>query len=133
MAHYLVNKTTIKSNISKLKKAFVDRGLDFELFYSVKTNFAEPVLSAVKESSSEFEILSDFEWDKVKTFKPKALVLNGPAKQIELVNNILNEIDLLYFNTDNDTDFEILAKINPDLLGKIKMIVRYPLKCTKVL
>ncbi len=98
MTHYLIKKTTIKSNISKLKKAFADKGSDFELFYSVKTNFSEPALTAVKESGSEFEILSGFEWDKVRVFNPKALVLNGPAKQVEFVNEILSEVDLLYLS-----------------------------------
>lgn len=56
MAHYLVNKTTIKSNIEKLKKAFTNKGLDFELFYYVKTNFSKPVLAAIKKSNSKFEI-----------------------------------------------------------------------------
>lgn len=124
MAHYLVNKRTIKSNISKLKRAFTDKGLDFELFYSVKTNFSEPVLVAVKESGSEFEILSCFEWNKVKIFKPKALVLNGPAKQIKFINEILNKVELLYFNIDNDTDLEILSKIKPKLLAKLKIGLR---------
>lgn len=124
MAYYLVNKTTIKSNINKLKKAFADKGVDFELFYSVKTNFSEPVLAAVKESGSDFEILSSFEWDKVKVFNPKALVLNGPAKQVGLVNDILNEVNHLYFNIDNDTDFEILKKIDSKLLNKLKIGLR---------
>lgn len=124
MVHYLVNKTTIKTNISKLKKAFVDKGVDFELFYSVKTNYSKPVLEAIKESDSQFEILSSFEWDKVRIFKPKALVLNGPAKQLEFVNEILRRVNLLYFNIDNDTDFEILSKINQKLLAKMKIGLR---------
>jgi len=132
MAHYSVNKTIIKSNISKLKKAFTDKGLDFELFYSVKTNFSGPVLAAVKETDSEFEILSSFEWDEIKTFKPKALILNGPTKQVELVKDILNEVDRLYFNIDNDTDFEILTKINPKLLDKLKIGLRVYLNANGV-
>lgn len=132
MAYYSVNKTTIKANISKLKKAFADKGVDFELFYSVKTNFSEPVLAAVKESGSEFEILSSFEWDKVRVFKPKALILNGPAKQIELVNAILDEVDLLYFNVDNDTDFEIFAKVNPKWIDKLEIGLRVYLNASGV-
>ncbi|MEW6408354.1 MAG: hypothetical protein AB1465_06740 [Patescibacteria group bacterium] len=132
MTYYSVNKTTIKANISKLKKAFTDKGVDFELFYSVKTNSSESVLIAVKELGSEFEILSSFEWDKVKAFKPRALILNGPTKQVELVNDILNEIDLLYFNVDNDTDFEILAKVNPRLLEKLKIGLRVYLNASGV-
>lgn len=124
MAYYAVYKNKIKNNIEKLKSAFAAKNLDFQLFYSAKTNFCSPVLTAVKESDSEFEILSNFEWEKVKAFSSKALVLNGPGKQIELVENILEEVDTLYFNIDNDTDFEILVKINPRLLDKLKVGLR---------
>ncbi|MCX8008488.1 MAG: hypothetical protein N3A54_02155 [Patescibacteria group bacterium] len=132
MANYLVNKTRIKSNISKLKNAFADKGLDFEFFYSVKTNFCKPVLEAVKESDSDFEILSNLEWEKVRVFKSKTLVLNGPVKQLRLVNKILTEVELLYFNIDNDTDFDILSKINPKLLNKLGIGLRVYLNETDV-
>jgi len=124
MANFAVYKNKIKNNIEKLKDAFAAKNLDFQIFYSVKTNFCNPVLTAIKESGSEFEILSNFEWEKVKVFSPKALVLNGSGKQTELVKNILKEVDTLYFNIDNDTDFEILAKINPKLLDRLKVGLR---------
>jgi len=125
MAHYAVYKNKIKKNIKKLKQAFLRRDLDFQLFYSVKTNFSKPVLEAVKESGSEYEVLSGFEWEKVKDFKPRALVLNGPGKELDLVNNILKKVDVLYFNIDNDTDFEILKKIDLlDLKNKLKIGLR---------
>jgi diaminopimelate decarboxylase len=79
MPLYLINKTKIRSNITKLGRAFAHKSLDFEIFYSVKTNFSEPTLSAVKESGSGFEILSDFEYERVIKFcSKKALVLNAP-------------------------------------------------------
>lgn len=124
MAKFIVNKNKIKENVSKLKKAFRDKKLDFQLFYSVKTNYSKPVLEAIKESDSEYEILSDFEWKHVKEFKPKAIVLNGHAKDINLVNEILKAVNTLYFNIDNDTDFEIIKKINPDKRKKLKIGLR---------
>ncbi len=124
MAYYAVYKNKIKDNIQKLKQAFTAKNLDLELFYSVKTNFSKPVLSAINESGCAFEILSDFEWEKVKGFNPKALVLNGPGKDIELVRNILEKVDILYFNIDNDTDFEILKKIDSKLLNRLKIGLR---------
>jgi len=124
MANFVVYKNKIKNNIEKLKRAFTAKNLDFQIFYSVKTNSCSPVLTAVKESGSEFEILSNFEWEKVKGFNPKTLVLNGPGKQTELAKNILEEVDTLYFNIDNDTDFGTLAKINPKLLDRLKVGLR---------
>lgn len=124
MSCYLVNKNKIKDNIRKLKLAFSGKKLNFQLFYSVKTNFSAPVLEAVCEDGCSFEILSDFEWQKVKVFNPRAVVLNGPAKQLEFVRNILETVDVLYFNIDNDTDFEIIKKIGPVLRRKLKIGIR---------
>lgn len=124
MAYYAIYKNKIKENIQKLKQAFTAKNLDFEIFYSVKTNFSKPVLSAISESGCAFEILSDFEWEKVKGFNPKALVLNGPGKDIKLVRDILEEVEILYFNIDNDTDFEIIKKIESKLLDKVRIGLR---------
>lgn len=124
MAYYAVYKDKIKNNIEKLKSAFVAKNLNFQLFYSVKTNSCTPVLTAIKESNCEFEILSDLEWEKVKVFNPSEVVLNGPGKGNGLVRDILEKVDFLYFNIDNDTDFEILKKIDSKLLNKLKIGLR---------
>mgnify|MGYP001566966733 CR=1 FL=1 len=124
MAYYAVYKNKIEDNIEKLKRAFLSKNLDFQIFYSVKTNFCSPVLTAVRESNCEFEILSDLEWEKVKVFNPKVVVLNGPGKGNGFLKNILEKVDILYFNIDNDTDLEILEKIDPKSLDKIKIGLR---------
>lgn len=125
MANYIVYKNIIKDNIKKLKKSFLDNDLDFQLFYSVKTNYCKPVLEVIKKSGSEYEILSNFEWNKVKQFKPKEIVLNGPTKNIDETINILQNVKALYFNIDNDTDIEILKKItNTNLKNKLKIGIR---------
>lgn len=124
MANFAVYKNKIKNNIEKLKSAFAAENLDFQIFYSVKTNSCNPVLTAVKESNCEFEILSDLEWRKVKVFNPKVVVLNGPGKGNDLVKDILEKVDFLYFNIDNDTDLEILRKIDSKSLRKLKIGLR---------
>jgi len=124
MAKFIVNKKKIKENVANLKKAFDSKSLNFQLFYSVKTNYSKPVLEAVKESNSEYEILSDFEWKLVRPFKPSAVVLNGPAKSISLVEDILKNVDILYFNIDNDTDFEIVKNIEQSLRKKLRIGLR---------
>jgi len=91
------------------------------MFYSVKTNFSETVLATVKEFGCRFEILSDFEWEKIKGFNPKGLVLNRPGKDANFIKDILERVDILYFNVDNDTDLEILKKIDSKSLDKIKI------------
>jgi len=99
----------------------MNKGLAFQLFYSVKTNFCRPVLTAVKESGSGYEILSDIEWEKVKIFNSHEIVLNGPGKNYDLVRKISEKVNFLYFNIDNDTDFNTLAKINSKQINKISI------------
>ncbi|MEK7163752.1 MAG: hypothetical protein AAB768_01255 [Patescibacteria group bacterium] len=124
MAKFIVDKNKIKENVAKLKGAFKNKDLSFQLFYSVKTNYSKPVLETIKESDSEYEILSDFEWQLVKDLKPKEIVLNGPAKNVQLVNEILENVEVLYFNIDNDTDFKIVNDIKFDWRKKLKIGLR---------
>ena len=124
MAKYIVDEEKIKKNVLKLKDAFQKEGLDFQLFYSVKSNFSKEVLKCIKKGGTEYEIVSDFEWNMIREFQPESLVLNGPGKSVELVSEILKTVKILYFNIDNDTDFEILKQIKPDDLKKIKIGLR---------
>ncbi|MBI3337370.1 MAG: hypothetical protein HY005_01955 [Candidatus Staskawiczbacteria bacterium] len=125
MAYYIVHKSKIKENINKLKNAFLKKGLNFQLFYSVKTNFMEPVLETIKQTDSQFEIVSSYEWELIKKVKPKELVLNGPGKSVETIKDILNSVEILYFNIDNDTDFDILQILKKEgLLSKIRVGLR---------
>ncbi len=125
MAYYIVHKNKRKENINKLKNAFLKKGLNFQLFYSVKTNFMEPVLETVKETGGAFEIVSGYEWELIRKIKPKELVLNGPGKSVETIKDILNNVEILYFNIDNDTDFDTLQILKKEgFLSKIKVGLR---------
>jgi len=125
MAYYIVHKNKIKENINKLKNAFLKKGLNFQLFYSVKTNFMEPVLETVKQMGGELEIVSSYEWELIKKFKPSELVFNGPGKSVDTIKDILNSVEILYFNIDNDTDFDILQILKKEgLLSRIRVGLR---------
>ena len=58
--------------------------------------------------------MSDFEWNKIKNFNPRAIVINGPAKSLNLLNEVLGTetVENVYFNIDNDTDFEIIKNVS---------------------
>jgi len=112
------------ANIDKLYKAFESEGLDFNIYYSVKTNNAEQVLETISQKCS-YEIVSAYEWELVKHFKPKSVVLNGPSKSRDLIQDILGSgVETLYFNADNDTDFEILEPYKDKLGKEIKLGIR---------
>lgn len=125
MAYYAIYKQKIKENISKLKNAFLDKDLDFNLFYSVKTNFADGVLKIIKEEGCGFEIVSELEWDLIKKFRPSSVVLNGPGKSAKLIADILKRTETIFLNIDNDSDIDILRTFDKTLLDKkIKVGIR---------
>lgn len=112
------------ANIDKLYKAFESEGLDFGIYYSVKTNNAKQVLKTISQKCG-YEIVSAYEWELIKPFKPKTVVLNGPSKSQNLIQDILDSgIETLYFNADNDTDFEILKEFQDKLGKQIKLGIR---------
>jgi diaminopimelate decarboxylase len=125
MAHFIFNKDKLKQNISYLHSIFREKHILFDIFYSVKTNSSEEVLNTVIESGAQFEIVSELEWSKVKALSPKVLVLNGPSKSKELVEDIIKAgVEKLFFNVDNDTDLEILRSLNQIVREKVKIGVR---------
>jgi len=124
MAKFIFKKQNLVNNIGNLKNAFRDKQINFDIFYSVKTNSSNPVLETI-DKSCNFEIVSAYEWELIKKFKPKELILNGPSKSENLVKNIIDsEVDTLHFNIDNDTDLEIIKKLSPKYLDKIKIGLR---------
>lgn len=102
----------------------MSKDINFEIFYSVKTNFANEILDIIN-NNCEFEIISSYEWDLIKKYGHKKLVFNGPSKTEVLVREIvLSGVNFLYFNIDNDTDLEILDSVYDDLKSNLKIGVR---------
>jgi hypothetical protein len=124
MSTFIFNKQQMVANIDKLCKTFESKGLDFSIYYSVKTNNARLVLETISQKCG-YEIVSEYEWELIKPFKPKTVVLNGPSKSQDLIQDILDSgIETLYFNADNDTDFEILDNFQDKLGKEIKLGIR---------
>jgi len=122
MAYFIFNKRKLQQNINKLKNAF--EGINFEIYYSVKTNFCENVLEII-DSNCEFEIVSSDEWEIIKKFKHTKVVLNGPSKSLDLISNMLSDgVEYIYFNIDNDTDLDILNNLNKNKGKSIKVGIR---------
>ena len=124
MASYIFYSQRLRDNAEKLNTAFNSEHLNFKIFYSTKTNFSQPVLETINEQHG-FEIVSSSEWEKIKKFSPKKIVLNGPSKSYCLVKDIFeNKVERLYFNVDNDTDLDLLEKIGCSFTDKLKVGIR---------
>ena len=107
-----------------LTDAFSEQNVNFEIFYSVKTNFSKPVLDTVNKHC-HFEVVSAYEWTLIKEYRPKELVLNGPSKTKTLVRDILDSsVEKLFFNIDNDTDILIIENLEKKYLKKIVIGLR---------
>jgi len=124
MASYIYHPQRLKDNAKKLSDAFHNEGLNFNIFYSTKTNFSLPVLETINEQYN-FEIVSSYEWEKIKKFNPKEIVLNGPSKSHDLVKDIFeNNVEKMYFNVDNDTDLDLLEELDRSYADKLKIGIR---------
>lgn len=124
MAKFIFKKDLLIQNIQKLKKSFKEYGLNFEIFYSVKTNFSKPVLDTINEHC-RFEIVSAYEWEKIKEYKPQEIVLNGPSKSEKLVKDIIDSgVKEIFFNVDNDTDIEIIDNLSKKYLDHLTVGLR---------
>ena len=130
MPNYKFKKASLINNINKLKSSFANADVNFQIFYSIKTNYSDQVVGTVIESGCELEIVSDYEWSIIKKNGLKNLVLNGPSKSIELVRDILNSsVEKLRFNIDNDTDVDLLLSLTTKELAKMEVGIRvYPNK-----
>ena len=103
MANYIFLKDTLEENIFNLKKAFSDKNITFGIFYSVKTNSSDEVLNVINKHC-KFEIVSDYEWELIEKYSPTEIVLNGPSKNLTILEKIYkSDVQKIYFNIDNDT------------------------------
>ena len=132
MASYIYYPQKLRNNAEKLTTAFRNENLNFKIFYSTKTNFSQPVLETINEQYN-FELVSSYEWEKIKKFNPKEIVLNGPSKSHRLVKDIFeNKVERLYFNVDNDTDLDLLEELGRSYADKLKVGIRVYLNRTGV-
>lgn len=124
MANFIFKKKKLIKNILKLQTSFLQKDINFKIFYSVKTNFSEPVLKTINDYCF-FEIVSNDEWNRIKKYHPREVILNGPSKTKELIDDILkSNIKQFYINIDNDTDIDIINSLAKSQLKKIKVGLR---------
>ena len=130
MSTFIFNKSALEQNIHKLKNSFQKYHDNFQIFYSVKTNYSKQVIETIVQNNCCLEVVSDYEWSLIKHLKPTQMVLNGPSKNRELVIDMLNNgVETLRFNIDNDTDITVLDSLSDEQKSKIQIGIRvYPNK-----
>lgn len=75
---YLFNKTILEDNIGSFNEAFKSLFDRFQLSYSVKTNYASPILRTAVNNGLFLEVVSPFELEIARFFTPFSnIVYNG--------------------------------------------------------
>lgn len=129
MANYIFLKDTLEKNIFNLKNAFSEKNIKFGIFYSVKTNSSNEVLSIINKHG-KFEIVSGYEWELIEKLFPTEIVINGPSKNLSTLEKIYkSNVQKIYFNIDNDTDLELLRICYEKF--KSKLVVGIRVYCNK--
>jgi diaminopimelate decarboxylase len=111
---FVVDKERLTSNYDSFHKAFTSTGMDFEIFYSYKTNPIPGVLKALHECGAGAEVISPFElWLAFRLgVEPERIIYNGPNKSDEgLRCAIERNIKLININSYSEIDkIESIAK-----------------------
>jgi diaminopimelate decarboxylase len=106
---FVVNKEQLIKNFGEFCRGFSAHGIDFEIFYSYKTNPVSGVLKVLHDCGAGAEVISPFElWLALRLgVDPEMIIYNGPNKSEEgLRLAIQKNIRLININS-----FSEIAKI----------------------
>jgi diaminopimelate decarboxylase len=107
MAHFEFHPGAITASAKRLISSFDSAFDKFNIFYSVKTNWHPLVVREIQAVGGYFEVTSLMEWRKVAGLNPLRAIVNGPAKSISFVSEVVSSgVHDLILNLDNDTDLE---------------------------
>lgn len=109
---FCVNEKRARLNCRNLISCFSSQRLDFELFYSYKTNPVPGMLQIFHEEGVGAEVISDFELRLALHLgvSPEKIIFNGPGKRVEsLALAIDKEVRLI--NIDSFLEIEKIKDI----------------------
>jgi len=104
---FVVNKDELRNNFNKFHKSFESGKIDFEIYYSYKTNPIPGILKVIHESGAGAEVISPYElWLAHKLeVEPDSIIYNGPNKTYEgLEFAIKKKIKLININSFNEIE-----------------------------
>jgi diaminopimelate decarboxylase len=111
---FVVDKERLIKNFKEFYKSFSAHGIDFQIFYSYKTNPVPGVLKVLHDCGAGAEVISPFElWLALRLgVDPEMIIYNGPNKSEEgLRLAIEKHIKLININSFNEiTKIENIAK-----------------------
>ena len=90
---FLLNKSLVKKKVYEFYSIFKESTTNYDLYYSVKTNYHPYLLKLLRELNVKLEVISGFEIDLLSpNLMDKQTIINGPSKSDYELNKIVKMI-----------------------------------------
>lgn len=113
---YVYDRRHFEASFEALNRAYAARYPRFQIAYSLKTNYAPPVLASVRALKGFAEVVSGTEYSlaKLAGFKPQEIILNGPGKAEGLSQALLEGALVMLDNEEELKEACRLAQERPE-------------------
>ncbi|MGD0336872.1 MAG: hypothetical protein ABSB18_07250 [Candidatus Omnitrophota bacterium] len=104
---HVVDKKILQDNYNDFCESFKSNNINFEVFYSYKTNPVPGILKVLHDSGAGAEVISPYElWLAFKLgVNPSSIIYNGPDKSDQALKvAIENKIKLININSFNEIE-----------------------------
>ena len=97
---FILSEKTIRSTITRARKAFETRYPKVQFAWSYKTNYLNAVCSIFHQEGSWAEVVSGFEYDKAIKLgvDGRKIIFNGPEKSMEDLTKAINNDSLIHID-----------------------------------
>ena len=97
---FILSEKTIRSTITRARKAFETRYPKVQYAWSYKTNYLNAVCSIFHQEGSWAEVVSGFEYDKAIKLgvDGRKIIFNGPEKSMEDLTKAINNDSLIHID-----------------------------------
>lgn len=104
---YIFNVNKLRENYNKINHAFKSRYNNFIIGYSYKTNYLPHLCKELSKLGAYAEVVSRLEYDlAIKLGEaPKRIILNGPIKSKDDINNALNNESIVNIDSIYELEF----------------------------
>lgn len=127
---HVVDSDLLKKNYNEFYESFKSHDINFEIYYSYKTNPIPGILKVLHANGAGAEVISPYElWLALKLgVNPASIIYNGPYKSHDgLKTAIKNKIKLININSFNE--IENIKNIAEELGSRVNVGMRI---CTSV-
>lgn len=124
---YVFSKNRIIQNINSINEVIKSFDFDFQLYYSVKSNYIPEILKIIYETNTNFEIISDYELNLLEKYNlsKNEMLIGGPYLSEDLILkgfSIKNPYFIVY-SLNQLKEIERIAELKN--IDNVKIILRF--------